>query len=89
MAVALLTAIVFLVACLATYDKAYPVSLAFPSLNQFYQPDQLVYPQNETFANACGRIGAWTADLLVHVLGVGAYLLVIGLVSLEIALFRQ
>ena len=88
-AVALLTAIVFLVACLATYDKADPVSLAFPSLNQFYQPDQLVYPQNETFANACGRIGAWTADLLVHVLGVGAYLLVIGLVSLEIALFRQ
>ncbi len=88
-AVALLTVIVFLVACLATYDKADPVSQAFPAFNQFYQPDQLVYPQNESFTNACGRIGAWTADLLVHVLGVGAYLLVVGLISLEIALFRQ
>ncbi len=88
-AVALLTAIVFLVACLATYDKADPVSQAFPAFSPFYQPDQLVYPQNESFTNACGRIGAWTADLLVHVLGVGSYFLVIGLVSLEIALFRQ
>lgn len=88
-AVVLLTGIIFLVACLATYDKADPVANAFPALNQFYQPDQLVYPQNEAFSNACGRMGAWTADLLVHVLGVGAYFLVVGLVSLEIALFRQ
>ena len=96
-AVALLTFIVFLVAALATYDPADPLvsSLLDPTgentglLASIYQPDQLVYPLNEKPNNACGYVGAWMADMLVHVLGMGAYYVIIGLVALEIALFRR
>jgi S-DNA-T family DNA segregation ATPase FtsK/SpoIIIE len=89
-AVGLLTLIVFLVAALGTYDPADPAFESSPQfLTKIYQPDQLVFPANEHFHNACGRWGAWTADLLLHVLGVGAYYLVIGLVAMEIALFKR
>lgn len=88
-AIVLLAVVVFLAASLATYDPADPVVDAFPSLRSVYQPDQLVYPLNESFDNACGRLGAWVADLLLTTLGVGTYLIVIGLISLEVALFRH
>ncbi len=88
-AVGLLTVIVFLVAALGTYDPADPAHAASPLLSKIYQPDQLLYPANEDFHNACGRWGAWTADMLIHVLGIGAYYLVIGLVAMEVALFKR
>ncbi len=87
-AVLLLTFIVFLIAALATYDHADPIQTG-ATIRSLYQPDMLVYPQNDVVQNACGSIGAWMADLLIHVLGIGAYYLVIGLISLEIKLFQQ
>ncbi len=89
MAVVLLTAIIFLVSALATWDPAdVPVNRnAF--LNSIYQPDVLVYPPNEMIHNACGSLGCWMADLLIHVLGIGAYYLVLGLIALEVKLFQQ
>ena len=89
LAVGLLAAIVFLVAALATFDPADPAFSASPLLNQVYQPDQLYYPANTSFANACGPIGAWTADMLVNTVGIGAYFLVIGLIAMELALFKR
>ncbi len=88
-AVGLLTVIVFLVAALATYDPADPAYESSSLLCSIYQPDQLIYPANAEFQNACGRWGAWTADMLFHVLGVGAYYLVIGLIAMEVALFQR
>jgi DNA segregation ATPase FtsK/SpoIIIE, S-DNA-T family len=88
-AVGLLTLIVFLIAALGTYDPADPAFEASPLLTKIYQPDQLVYPCNARCTNACGRLGAWTADMLLHTLGIGAYYLVVGLMAMEIALFRR
>ena len=88
-AVALLAAIVFLVASLATFNPADPAFKASALLNHIYQPDQLHYPAPEGFSNACGRLGAWTSDMLITTLGVGAYFLVIGLIAMEIALFKR
>lgn len=88
-AVGLLGLIVFLVAAVATYDPADPAGAVPQLLIKIHQPDQLVYPENETFQNACGRLGAWTADMLNHVLGVGVYFLIAGLIAMEIALFRS
>ena len=88
-AVGLLGLIVFLVAAVATYDPADPAHEVPQLLIKIYQPDQLVYPTNESFHNACGRLGAWTADMLLHVLGVGVYFLIAGLIAMEIALFRR
>ncbi len=88
-AVGLLTVIVFLVAALGTYDPADRAYEASSLLCSIYQPDQLVYPPNVDFHNACGRWGAWTADLLLHALGLGAYYLVIGLIAMEVALFKR
>ena len=88
-AVVLLTFIVFLVASLATYDTADPVADNNALLSAIYQPDVLVYPQHEASTNACGAIGAWMADMLIHVFGIGAYYFVIGLVALEVKLFQQ
>ncbi len=89
-AVGLLALIVFLVAALATYDPADPVkNFSSPIIGSFYQPDQLVFPINEQVQNACGPIGAFSADLLLNVLGVGTFYLIIGLVALEVALFQK
>jgi S-DNA-T family DNA segregation ATPase FtsK/SpoIIIE len=85
----LLASVVFLIASLATYDIADNMAI-FPSwLTVIYQPDQLVFPGHSTVENACGVVGAWTADFLVHALGFGAYYLLIGLVALQISLFRN
>ncbi len=89
LAVGLLAAIVFLVAALATFDPADPAFNASPLLNQIYQPDQLYFPANASFENACGPIGAWTADMLTNTVGIGAYFLVIGLIAMELALFKR
>jgi S-DNA-T family DNA segregation ATPase FtsK/SpoIIIE len=88
-AVALLAVIVFLVAALGTYDPADPAFESSSLLCKIYQPDQLVYPTNAEFSNACGLWGAWVADLLIHTLGLGAYYLVIGLIAMEVALFKR
>lgn len=88
-AVGLLALIVFLMATLATYDPADPAYKSISLLSKIYQPDQLVFPANNSFHNACGRLGAWTADMLLHTLGLGAYYLLIGLIAMEVALFRR
>lgn len=88
-AVGLLALIVFLIAALGTYDVADPASEASPLLSKLYQPDQTIYPTNTRFTNACGRWGAWTADMLLNTLGLGAYYLVVGLIAMEVALFRR
>ena len=88
-AIGILALIIFLAASLATYDQRDPAHEASSLLNQIYQPDQLYYPAQAEFSNACGRIGAWTADMLTNTLGVGAYFLLFGLIGLEIALFKR
>ena len=88
-AVGLLGLILFLVAAVATYDPADPAHEVPQILLKIHQPDQLIYPTNDTFHNACGRLGAWTADMLIQVLGVGVYFLIAGMIAMEIALFRR
>ena len=84
----MLTFIVFLVSALATYDRGDAVS-GDSILSSLYQADTLVYPPNEEIKNACGNIGATISDLLIHVFGIGALYLVVGLISLVIKLFQQ
>ena len=88
-AVGLLAMIVFLVASLGTYDAADPAFEAPGLLTQVYQPDQLVYPANQSVNNACGYCGAWTADMLLNTLGYGAYYSVLGLIAMVINMFRR
>ena len=88
-AVGLLGLILFLVAAVATYDPADPANEVPQVLLKIHQPDQLIFPTNDTFHNACGRLGAWTADMLIQVLGVGVYFLIAGMIAMEIALFRR
>lgn len=87
--VVLLAAIVMLMASLATWDPADPVALAnlFPA--SVYQHDQLVWPANPQVTNACGALGALVSDILLNSLGICAWFVVLGLVTLEIALLRQ
>ncbi len=87
--VGLLALIVFLLASIFSYDVADPVASNGGFLNQLYQADQLVYPENESCQNICGVLGAWTAQLLFNTLGVGVYLMIAGLVALEIAIFQR
>lgn len=87
--VILLALIVFLIASLATYDIGDPIQSGPEWLSRVYQPDQLVHPLNSKVTNACGFTGAWIADLVIHSMGIGAYFLVIGLISLEFALFQK
>ena len=88
-AIGILALIIFLAASMATYDQRDPAHNASSLLNHIYQPDQLYYPAQAEFSNACGRLGAWTSDMLSNTLGIGAYFLIFGLIGLEIALFKR
>ena len=88
-AIGILALIIFLAASMATYDQRDPAHEASSLLNHIYQPDQLYYPAQAEFSNACGRLGAWTSDMLSNTLGIGAYFLIFGLIGLEIALFKR
>ena len=88
-AIGILALIIFLAASMATYDQRDPAHEASSLLNHIYQPDQLYYPSQTEFSNACGRLGAWTSDMLTNTLGIGAYFLIFGLIGLEIALFKR
>ncbi len=88
-AVGLMALIVFLLAAIFTYDVADPVASQGGWLNGFFQADQTVYPEHASCQNMCGIFGAWTADMLFSVLGLGVYFLVAGLVALEVALFQR
>ena len=88
-AIGILALIIFLAASLGTYDQRDPAHETSSFLNQIYQPDQLYYPAQAEFSNVCGRIGAWTADMLTNTLGIGAYFLLFGLIGLEISLFKR
>ncbi len=88
-AIGLMALIIFLLAAVFTYDAADPVASQGGWLNGFFQTDQTVYPEHEACQNMCGVFGAWTAEVLFSVLGLGVYLLIAGLVALEIALFQR
>ncbi len=88
-AISLMALIIFLLAAVFTHDVADPVASQAGWLNGIFQGDQVVYPENEACENMCGIFGAWTAEFLFSVLGVGVYLLIAGLVALEIALFQR
>ncbi|MEQ8788763.1 MAG: DNA translocase FtsK 4TM domain-containing protein [Pirellulaceae bacterium] len=89
LALALLALLVFLSLALVTYHRADAVTALAPPMDRLYQPDRLVYPQNDETANACGQWGAFAADLLLTSLGVGAFYLVASLAILDIALLRR
>jgi S-DNA-T family DNA segregation ATPase FtsK/SpoIIIE len=88
-AIALLAITAFLGVSLATYDAADPVADHVGPVTLIYQPDVLVYPQNERIQNACGRWGALVADVLLTSLGIGAFYAVASLGLLSAALMRQ
>ena len=88
-AIGLMALTIFLLASIFTYDVADPVASQAGWLNSVFQADQTVYPEHESCSNLCGVFGAWTAEVLFSVLGVGVYLLIAGLIALEIALFQR
>ncbi|MEX0586106.1 MAG: DNA translocase FtsK 4TM domain-containing protein, partial [Pirellulales bacterium] len=75
-ALALLAVVVFLGLSLGTYNAADP-------------PTSLVYPAEPVVANACGRLGASAAHLLLSALGVGAYYLVASAAAFDVLLLLR
>ena len=72
---------VLLAASLLTYDVADPLPDPWPPLDRIYSPDRLVDPVNAQVTNACGWLGAVTADIMLTAIGVSAYLLVLLVVA--------
>ncbi|HMP80042.1 MAG TPA: DNA translocase FtsK, partial [Pirellulaceae bacterium] len=87
-AVALLAGIVFLVAALGTYHPRDPIPQLGPAATMF-QPDQVTFPLHERAHNACGPFGAWLAAWLYQTIGLGSLLLLLGLIGIDVALFRH
>ncbi len=74
-ALALLTLVVFIGMSLVSYDRADSI-WSDPAA-------MLVYPSTTDVSNICGRAGAWMADRLLRLLGVGAYYLLASLLALD------
>jgi S-DNA-T family DNA segregation ATPase FtsK/SpoIIIE len=80
-ALALLALVVFIGLSLVSYhraDSAWSDSTAM-----------LVYPATTDVSNICGRAGAWTADRLLRLLGVGAYYMLASLLALDVWLLLR
>lgn len=86
LAVAILAALAYLFTSLYSYDPADPVSAWISPLDQIYRPDLRAYPLNDSPQNACGRVGALVADLLMATFGVAAWYVLFGLAVLAVAL---
>ncbi|MEX1040589.1 MAG: DNA translocase FtsK [Pirellulaceae bacterium] len=71
----------FLGLALVSYHPDDPVGELPQPFAAIYAPDPLVFPQATEPLNVCGGMGALAADLLVNLLGLGAYY---GIVSLAI-----
>ncbi len=80
-ALLLLALVVFLAASLFSYHRSDP-SLGNSS-------GALVYPGEGRTQNICGPAGAWAADLLLRLMGIGAYYLVISLAIFDIFLLLR
>jgi S-DNA-T family DNA segregation ATPase FtsK/SpoIIIE len=87
-AILLAAATAFLGASLLSHDPADPIADHIGWVTMVYQPDVVVYPQNERIANACGRWGALAADMLLTALGAGAFYAVASLGTLSFTLLR-
>ncbi len=88
-ALSMLALTVFLSLSLLTYDPADPLGEPPFPLSRAYQPDQLVYPPNPEVSNACGHAGALVADLLLRLVGLGAYYVVFALAALNVWLLMR
>ena len=80
-ALGLLALVIFLVLAVVSYDRS------DPSLSN--SAGALVYPSGDQTANLCGLVGAWIADLLLRLSGVGCYYLVISLAVFDFYLLRR
>jgi len=88
-ALALLAVTTFLTASVLSYKPADPVAELPTPFSYLYSSDTLVYPPNDTVQNLCGPWGAFSADVILSGLGVGAYYLLASLFSLSYLLLRR
>lgn len=89
LALGLLVAFSFLGLALTSYDPADPsIQLVHP-LNQWYRPDQVVFPQHAVATNVCGPWGASIATVLLEAIGIGAYFAVISLGAVTVLLLMR
>jgi S-DNA-T family DNA segregation ATPase FtsK/SpoIIIE len=80
---------IFLAVSLLSYNPADVVGELVAPLDTVYQPDVLVLPVADQVSNACGRLGAAAADMLLTFLGYGSYYLVVTLAVLAVVLLRR
>jgi S-DNA-T family DNA segregation ATPase FtsK/SpoIIIE len=79
----------FIWVSLFSHDSADAVGeLAWP-FGAIYSPDMVTFPVNETLQNACGYWGALASHLLLHAVGVGAYLIAILITLSVLVMLRQ
>jgi len=88
-ALALLAVLIFLTASVLTYDPADPLPELWAPLSYLYQADALVSPANTETSNACGHLGAMTADLMLSCMGLGAYYALFSLGVVTFQLLRR
>lgn len=80
---------IFLATALLTYHSNDPIGELLPPLNHLYQADLIEYPESTYIQNACGKLGALSADIMFSLLGFGAFYLLGSLVIVDVALLRR
>ena len=80
---------IFLTLSLLSYRVDDAIGELPAPFSAIYQPDQVVFPQPTEVQNLCGGMGALAADLLLSMLGIGAYLLVFSLGTLNVLLLMR
>ncbi len=89
LALTLFAGSLFLGTALLTYHPNDPIGELLPPFNYVYQSDLVEYPQSAFIQNACGKLGALTADVMFSLFGYGAFYLLGSLMIVDIAMLRR
>ena len=89
LALTLCAGTVFLATAMLTYHPSDPLDKLITPLNHLYQADLVEYPQSTYIQNACGKLGALSADILFSLTGFGAYYFLLSLAVVDVALLRR
>ena len=88
-AIALIAMTLMMTVSVVTRNAADPVDAAIWPISEFYQPDVVVYPPNETITNACGYWGALLSSMLLDSIGLAGGLVLAAMGGVATALITR
>ncbi len=88
-AIAMAATTLLLVVSFVTRNPADPIQSPVWPISEFYSPDAVVYPPNDSITNACGYWGALLSSAIADAIGIATVIVIAGLGGVATALLLR